>query len=354
MRHFSKAFLIAFGFWAFLEVGAHVFFADGILGRFDYGYNQTAGWFEYDDRTQLRRVGGARFRPQTIPKPKPAGTVRLFTAGDSIARGQALETAYPWYLGEALTKAGIPAESYNMGIPGYGSTRKLILLKQALRHDPDALILHLHGGNEYEDELDWNRAQNFKSWHPRNWLMKSFIVARVFQMKEEQVYWKWLSTEIREQAMVHDEMARIAKQIRDPESPLIKRWNKRIARNTERTADLARCNGVPLVLVIPSILNRKAGHSFDDSGLGAQARELAQRPGVFTYWAADDLRKLKPVEIDPMFFRDETHMYPPGHAFLGQKLVPTVLQALKSRTQLKRLHSIDECEQALGALTPED
>ena len=354
MKLFSKAFLIAFGLWAFLEAGAHVFFADGILGRFQYGYNQTAGWFEHDDRTELHRVGGARFRPQTIPKPKPAGTLRLFTAGDSVARGQALETAYPYQLGVVLSHMGTPAESYNMGIPGYGSTRKLILLKQALRHDPDLLILHLHAGNEYEDELDWNRAQNFRSWHPRNWLMKSFIIARLFQMKEEQVYWTWLSTEIREQSAVQDEMARIARQIRDPNSPLLKRWNQRMTRNTERAVNLALCEGAPMVLVVPSILDRKAGYSFSDSGLGEQARELARRPGVFSYWGAESFRKLKPAEMDPMFFRDGTHMYPPGHEFFAQQLAPVVQQALKSRGALKPQKSREACEQVLGTLTPED
>ncbi|MEK6806027.1 MAG: hypothetical protein AABY95_05205 [Pseudomonadota bacterium] len=350
MRLFSKAFLIAVGLWAFLEAGAHVFFADGILGRFDYGYHPTAGWFEFDDRTELRRVGGARFRPQTVPKPKPVGSARVFVVGGSVPRGQALETAYPYKLGEALGGA----ESYNLGIPGYGSVRSLILMKQALRHDPDVLILHLHAGNEYEDELDWKRAEDFDSWHPRNWLFKSFTIARLYELKQEQMYWKWLPTEIREQAMVHDEMARIAEQIRDPNSPLEQRWQKRIARNTERAVDLALCNGVPLVLVLPTLLDRKAGYVFDDGGLGALAHGLVKRPGVTAYWPADDLRKLTPEAIDPLFFRDGTHMYPPGHAFVGQKLAPVVQQALKSRAQLERQHSITECEQTLGILTPED
>ncbi len=354
MKFFSKAFLIAFGLWAFLEAGAHVFFSDGILGRFEYGYHPTAGWFEYDNRTELRRVGGARFRPQTIPKPKPAGTTRAFVIGGSVPRGQAVETAYAYKLGESLKAAGTPAESYNLGIPGYGSVRSLILLKEAMRHEPDVLLLHLHGGNEYEDDLDWNRAQNFRSWHPRNWLMKSFTIARLFQMKEEQAYWKWLSPPIRELTAVHDEMARITEQLRDPDSPLEKRWRERIARNTERTAEFALCNGVPLVLVIPNILDRKAGYVFDDQGLAAQARELAKRPGLFSFWGADEFRKLKPEAIDPMFFRDGTHMYPAGHEFLAQKLVPVIQQALQSRRQLQRLQPQDTCEQALGRLTPEE
>lgn len=352
MKLFSRAFLIAFGLWAFLEAGAHVFFADGILGRFQYGYHPTAGWFEFEDRTELRRTGGARLRPQTLPKPKPEGLARIFVIGGSVPRGQHTETAYAYQLGETLKAAGTPAESYNLGVPGYGSVRSLILMKQALRHEPDLLVLHLHAGNEYEDELDWKRAEDFRGWHPRNWLMKSFTIGRLFELKQEQLYWKWLSSEIREQAMVHDEMARIAEQIRDPESPLLKRWLQRIDRNTRRSADLALCNGVPLLLVVPNLLDRKAGYHFDDGGLGSMARELAGRPGVFSYWAADDLQKLKPAEIDPLFFRDGTHMYPPGHAFLAQHLAPVVQAALQSGARLKRQRSIEECEQALGELKP--
>jgi hypothetical protein len=47
-------------------------------------------------------------------------------------------------------------------------------MRKILQYDPSLIILHLNDSNEYEDEREC-RSRDFKGWHPRHWLMKSFI-----------------------------------------------------------------------------------------------------------------------------------------------------------------------------------
>ncbi len=123
-RWVTKAFLLAVALFAVSELGARVFFAQSVYGRFEYGYHPTAGFEEAsDDSVRLLSAGGRRFRPQTFPHRRPPGTFRIMVVGDSVPRGGSLEGAYPAQLAAELANRGIRTEGLNLAVAGYGAHR---------------------------------------------------------------------------------------------------------------------------------------------------------------------------------------------------------------------------------------
>ena len=83
----SKSFLLALAVFALSELLVRTFFAHSMSGRFEYGYNPTAGFVDYADRrTELVRAGGRRFQPQQFMRDRPPGVVRIMVVGDSVPR----------------------------------------------------------------------------------------------------------------------------------------------------------------------------------------------------------------------------------------------------------------------------
>ena len=124
---------------------------------------------------------------------------------------------------------GIKAESFNLAIGGNGSARSEIILRKALDYEPSLIILHVDNGDEFEDEREFKRAEAFKSWHPKNWLMKSFFVRRLYEFKTEQIYWKWIPEPVRELAGVND----AGDKQRAGQNPETRReWDERVRKNT--------------------------------------------------------------------------------------------------------------------------
>ena len=193
------------------EVGARVFFAQDISGRFDYGYNPQAGFNERADGTvKLFRAGGRRFHPQSFKRHRPPGTFRIFVVGDSVPRGPSFKTAYPWFLGDELRRHDIAAESINLAVPGYGPRRCQVVLQKILEYEPSLVVLHINDTNKWEDEREWRRSQEFKGWHPRHWLMKVFIFRRLYEAKLEKVFWPLVPEAIRLKYAANDADAQVA------------------------------------------------------------------------------------------------------------------------------------------------
>jgi len=169
MRICSKAFLLFLGVLLAAELIARVFFAQTLSGRFDYGYAPRAGFVEHaDGRVDLVRAGGRRFFPQSFTMHRPADTFRIMVIGDSVPRGKNVASSYAGQLGTLLNDSGIRTESLNLCVPGFGARRKQLVLEQALKYEPSLIILHVNGSNEFEDEREWKRHEEFQSNHPRN------------------------------------------------------------------------------------------------------------------------------------------------------------------------------------------
>ena len=309
-----------------LELVIRIFFAENMSGRFEYGYHPTAGFIEENDGTvNLVRAGGRRFRPQSFQMPKPKGTFRVFVVGDSVPRGPSLEGAYAEQLEELLKKEEVQAEVLNLGIAGNGIRRSRIIMDQVFQYEPDLILFHLNYSNEYEDEREWRRAQDFKSWHPSHWLTKSLLVARLFELKTEKIYWFWLPEKIRQAGESRDQDQETLA-LNDAE--LRKIWDKRLVENTADLKKRAHEKKMPVLIIVQSTFGD--GDQRNTLGTARSLRFLKPAPDVLTMQSV--------FEKNPegrSLFMDGTHMKPKAHALLAEKIkekiIPLADSYFKSR-----------------------
>jgi hypothetical protein len=311
--YIGRGLIMAVLIIALLELGAHLFFKHNMSGRFDYGYHPTAGIIDHGDTIELVRAGGRRFRPQTFSKKPAPGSERIFCIGDSVPRGPGLEEAYAHQLEEILVEAGIPADSVNMGIPGFGSRRKQLVLKATMTYQPTLVIYHLNDSNEYEDEREFRRSQEFKSWHPKNWAMKPFILRRLYELRMEKMYWKWLPHEVRLINSVQDAAAE-TKASESPETLAL--WKKRVGKITREDIQSIRGSGARVLLVVQCRFEPDANdvrHLIRNDFLEDLARSLSG-PGVEMLSMYDVFKERDPSE----YFSDSAHMRSKGHRLLAE------------------------------------
>jgi hypothetical protein len=298
-----------------------VFLPHDISGRFSYGYDRDSGFIETQDGlVHMVRAGGRRFHPQTFALKRPADTHRIMVIGDSVPRGPSFRAAYAYQLQEILRDRGIKAEVINLALPGFGARRKDLVLRKVLHYDPSLIILHVNESNEFVDEREFRRSQDFKSWHPRNWLMKIFIFARAYEIKTEKILWPLLPEKIRERTAVNDADAQLAAS-RDKNQELL--WQKLVGQKTAEAVSLARLKDIPIILVTQVTLNQKPSGKIglDDHDLDAMARSLLG-PGVYILSMKDVFSQVTPVRS---YFSDFSHhLTPPGHRIMAEKLADLI------------------------------
>jgi len=311
----APSFALAVFLLLLVEVVARLFFAQSMSGRFEYGYHPDAGFVEHaDGRVDLVRAGGRRFYPQSFQKHRPPDTLRISVIADSVPRGPALQKSYPWLLQEELQRQGFKAEVINLSVAGYGARRSQVVLNKILQYDPSLVILHVNNSNEYEDEREVRRAQEFKGWHPRNWLMKLVIFRRLHEIKVEQIFWRLLPEKVRQGFAVSDADAEIAASLNPAKQ---REWQALVANVTAASAALAREHHVPLLLLTQiSVLHEGgSGPSLDDQGLDDLAKSLSG--GGILYLSMKDV--FSPTKF-AKFFIDRAHLNLPGHRHLAQAL----------------------------------
>lgn len=316
----TKSFLLFLALLVGAELVVRGFFARGMSGRFDYGYHPTAGFVEQADGVvRLERTGGRRFFPQKFTRDRAADTYRIFVVGDSVPRGTSVGAAYGGRLAEELRTRGVKTESYNLCLPGFGVRRKHLVLEQALKYQPNLIILHVNDSNEYEDEREWNRREEFKGWQPKNWLMKSLALRRLYEMKQERVLWEWLPAGIRNQRATSDADARLQASMNDAK---VQAWTKLVREQTGADVALARQHGARVLLVSHAVAEWEQPHPVaDDHGLDALCEALAG-DGV----AAVSLKRVFAGQDARKVYSDGSHLRPESHQFLAQALAAKLME----------------------------
>jgi hypothetical protein len=113
--------------------------------------------------------GGGKSPVRRYPTDKNLSGVRIFTIGASVSV-EPVNGNYSVYLENALRRQSDSNSYYviNAAVGGYGTSRLLIVLRQILQSDekPDLIILHPHGSNEFEDEVQLDYLNDLKrKWH---------------------------------------------------------------------------------------------------------------------------------------------------------------------------------------------
>ena len=310
----SRALLFGVCLMITVEVAVRIFFQDNMSGRFEYGFHPSAGFIEEDGQVHLKRTGGRRFRPQSFTVEPPEGVFRIFVIGDSVTRGSSAESSYAGRLAVELKARGISAESYNLGIGGHGARRKHLTLVHSLNYKPDLIVLHINNSNEFEDEREFQRSTEFNSWHPRNWPMKSIALRRVYEMKTEKVFWRWIPTSIRISQAKNDADAEItAKSSKDT----LEIWNQRVQEMTGESTRVAIAKNIPILLVSQAFLTKdlnKVGR-LEDNGLETIAENYVS-DGVFHLSMKQVFENL---EFE-RFYSDGSHLRTEGHKEMAKAI----------------------------------
>ena len=313
---FTKSFLLLIALLCGSELVVRVFFARNMSGRFEYGYHPTSGFVESADGTvKLVRSGGRRFHPQSFTRKRPSNTFRILVIGDSVPRGPSLQSSYASRIGESLRASGMKAESFNLAVPGYGAHRNQIVLRQALDYQPSLIILHVNNSNEFEDTREWRRAQEFKTWHPKNWPMKSLVFRRLYELKTEKLFWKWLPTEVRDQAAIRDVDAEVNASINEAK---VREWDEQVKRFTAESVSMAQQYAVPILLLTQARCERGPDGKFAlaDHGLDAMTQSLTGKTvsqlSMKETFAGTDLGK---------HFSDGAHLRKEGHDWLAHAII---------------------------------
>ena len=318
-RHRFADFLLTLCLLLLAELTVRLFLPHDVSGRFSYGYDRESGVVESGEVIQLVRAGGRRFHPQSFSRQRPPDTLRLMVIGDSVPRGPNLRAAYPAQLQKILADSGINAEVINLAVPGFGARRCRLVVEKILQYEPSLIILHLNDSNEYEDEREYRRSQEFQGWHPRHWLMHSFILARAYEIKTEKLQWRLLPEKIRQQQMLNDADAELAASLDEAQQ---RQWRQRLWQTTRETVALIQARSIPVILVIQA--SRQPGdhdpESLDDHGLEALGQSL-QGPGVQVVSMRQVFAGLNPLTP---YFADSAHLTPAGHQRLAAALAAMI------------------------------
>jgi hypothetical protein len=317
----SRALLFGVCLMIIVELAVRIFFQDNMSGRFEYGFHPSAGFIEEDGQIHLKRTGGRRFRPQSFTAEPPDGVFRIFVIGDSVTRGSSLESSYSGRLAVELETQGISAESYNLGIGGHGARRKHLTLLHSLNYKPHLIVLHINNSNEFEDEREFLRSTEFNSWHPRNWPMKSMALRRVYEMKTEKVFWRWIPTSIRLSQAKDDADAEITETL---SKDTLERWNLRVQEMTGESTRVAIANNIPILLVSQAFLTKdlnKVGR-LEDNGLETIAENYVS-DGVFHLSMKQVFENL---EFE-RFYSDGSHLRTEGHKEMAKAIARKLIDS---------------------------
>ncbi|HEY9074139.1 MAG TPA: hypothetical protein VIN67_08395, partial [Desulfobaccales bacterium] len=207
----------------------------------------------------------------------------------------------------------------NLALPGYGARRCQVVLKKALEFEPSLIIMHVNDTNKWEDDREWRRSQEFKGWHPSHWLMKVFIFRRLYEAKQEKLFWPLVPDQVRLKGAVSDADAQVAA-AQDPAEVAAR---IRLAREklVENVA-LVRRRHIPLLLISQCRVERDAGRPpyIVDHGLDAMCEALTG-PGVYHL----SMREVFSLPDFASYFADSGHLKPSGHRLLAQAICRKLL-----------------------------
>ncbi len=311
----TRSFFLFLLLFATAELLMRTVFQHSMEGRFDYGYHPTAGIYERDDgRVDLLRTGGRRFFPQHFARVCPQDVFRVMVVGDSVARGTSVADCYTGHLQAQLRARGLKAECISLALPGFGARRKDLLVEQALRFQPDVVVLHVGMTNEFEDEREWNRKNEFASAHPRHWLMHSHFLRLLHSLKSQKVNGQLLPRAVlTPQGGLDAEAEEVAS--RDPAR--LKVWEQRAREVTAKSVKRAVDAGVKLLIVNQAT---RVGH-------GPSAWQLNDSKLAWTHaFSAPSVRILDmktafPSETLDALFIDSSHIRPEGHRRLAESIL---------------------------------
>ena len=286
------------------------------VAAFEYGYHPDSGFQETPDgMVHLVPALTRDFHAQTFSRERPPGVFRIFTLGNSVEYWDAfashiLSNTYPARLATELRQRGIPAESINLGVTGYGLRRNQVLLRKLLTYQPSLIIIKLDTTNEGQDEQNQQRASAFTSCWPKDWLWKSYLVQAGLGFKENRFLLHTLPPTLLASTSSHPKKP-------DASAPPFNTASQKVLLECLR---MARDQGVPVLLITQAYAEHTNGRTqLSDRGLNDYVATLAG-PGVSTL-SLNQLFASLPLET---IFTDHVHLTRPTHQLVARAVADAV------------------------------
>jgi hypothetical protein len=317
-RRVPAAALLAVALFVAAESAVALLWRPDVVGPGRYGAHSPSYDYGYaSDVPRLFRAGAdwryypteyVNIRPFSIRRARRDNEIRIFVLGASVSRGSGLQAGadYPSQLERALD-VQLPEydwEVINLSADGFGSTRMVNILTHMLPYGPDALIVHPHGTNEYEDARD-ARYRDALRTGINGLLLRSRLI--VLLKKAELARLRTgnqlaIDIEDEDHAGLH------------PEN--ISRWQAVLAQNIDRIVCMSRELEIPAVFIGRA---ERDAPGFRNASVERLNAPIRGEPHYVEAAAALARAAAEHPELD--LWRDNTHYSEAGHAVLAQELV---------------------------------
>jgi hypothetical protein len=327
-RPVTSSFLLALALLAIVEIALRCLLAPNFTASFLYGFHPSAGFEERADGTvRLVPSLSRNFHAQQFSRHRPDGVFRVFALGDSVEffdgiASRVLSNTYPWRVGQELRERGIKAESINLAVTGYGSRKNEVLLKKALEYEPSLMVLKVNDSNDGMDSKNLERAEQFQSWHPKNWLRKSYLVQTLLVLNEDLLMRKLLPQNV----MVLNQARTAARPSSSGGQPPEPKLEEGFCRTIRESVALVRARNIPVVLVTQAWVESDATgrKTLADHGLDAFAQGICG-PGV----ACVSLKQVMVSQPLDSVFIDHMHLSPTGHRVVARAIADRICLLVK-------------------------
>lgn len=315
--------------FVFTEVGVHIFWNPLFIGEeifqklapsYDYGYNPDERiFYEKAQKFICFPTQYADYRKQSLNIKKDPNEFRIFVYGGSVSRGPE-QNNYPVLLEKILNQKSNNKRFrvINFSAQGYGSTRMLLLLKKTISYEPDLLIFHVHGSNEYEDERDLQYMKDANSGINRILFQSHFIVLL------KKAYDKTFALSASEtEPRAEDEILAS----NDPVNH--QRWLKTIRNHLRETIGIAQQENIPLMLVGRTMKNF-GNDEFETrrtSDINHVIQGFSSESKVY-YFDTQAIMEANYPESDmrTYFFHDPAHWTIEGHRLIADQLAKVLFE----------------------------
>jgi len=245
--------------------------------------------------------------PFCLDRQKGLNEIRIFVLGGSVSRGYnvPLGLAYPERL-ETLLNEHRPEFEWtvlNLSASGFGSTRILNVLNNMVEFQPDVIVVHPHGSNEYEDERDARYRADLHGGI-NGLLLRSRLVVLIKKLDS-----LWLDTG--EKSNTPDNGESVAG--RDPANR--DRWFATLSQNVEQIHGLAEAEELATIYVGRSERDSEAFRGDTVEHLNGPIRDLESFVDVATLFTEEG-SEFQPTDL----FHDWTHYSKTGHRILAEDL----------------------------------
>jgi hypothetical protein len=316
-RRVPTAALFATLLFVIAEVLVALLWRPGIVGEelytdralaYDYGYgSDVPRLFREGEFLHYYPTEYVDIRPFRVEGQKPASEIRIFTLGTSVTRAYNLPfgAAYSERL-EAMLNERHPEFEWkivNLSASGFGSTRMLNVLRNTMKLEPDLLVVHPHGSNEYEDERDAGYRRQLHSG-----LNGVFLRSRLLVLLKK---YQSESFDRQQEQGAPDNGEHLASSV--PENRA--RWMRTMESNLDEFDRIASEHGIPLIYIGRAERDIEASSDVRVARLNGP---LLSRPYVidvdslFTQVADENSRS--------DLFSDLTHYAQPGHEIVAARL----------------------------------